>query len=110
MATNPDFSLLYAGLNQLGLNNTLSSLTTTYTLFAPTNEAFEGYNTAAGITDPEGASSPLLLAGFQLLIVPEAISVRPFLMHFQLHGCLDARLCTVPKRILLDLCLRYLNA
>ena len=80
MATNPDFSLLYAGLNQLGLN----------TLFAPTNEAFEGYNTAAGITDLEGASSPLLLAGFQLLIVPEAISVRPLSMHVQMHGCLNA--------------------
>ena len=75
VAANSDYSTLFAGLDLLGLNTTLSTLTTPYTLFAPTNEAFQEYNEGSNITNEEGASSPFLLAGYQLLIVPEAILV-----------------------------------
>ena len=64
VATNPDFSTLHTGLQQVGLDATLSTLTSPYTLFAPTNEAFDGYNVAAGISNAEGSVSPFLLAGF----------------------------------------------
>ena len=75
IAADPDFTILFAALGLVGLNTTLSTLTTPYTLFAPTNEAFQDYDTGSSITIQEGAQSPFLLAGLELLIVPEALLV-----------------------------------
>lgn len=85
MAANPDYSTLFAGLDLLGLNTTLSTSDTPYTLFAPTNEAFADYNAGSNITNEEGARSPFLRAGYELLIVPEAILVS----HCRCHCFLD---------------------
>lgn len=75
--TNPDYTLVRQLLSfpQIGLNNTLSNLTSPATLFAPNNEAFTTYNTAANITHTEALSSPLLAGFAQLLVVPEALLV-----------------------------------
>lgn len=76
--TNPDYTTVreLLSLPQVGLTNVLSNLTSPATLFAPNNEAFALYDTAANITDAEGLTSPFLTAGAQLLVVPEAILVR----------------------------------
>ena len=66
---------------QIGLNKTLSNLTSPATLFAPNNEAFTIYNTAANITHTEALSSPLLAGFAQLLVVPEALLVGSLQQH-----------------------------
>ena len=77
MYTSPDYSTLKALLTlpSIGLNNTLVGLKSPATLFAPNNEAFAAYDTGSNITNAEGVSSPLLAAGAELLVVPEAFLV-----------------------------------
>ena len=68
--TNKNYTTAGALLDATGVNNTLFHLSSPSTLFAPTNAAFETYNDGSNITTAEGQSSPLLLAGAQLLVVP----------------------------------------
>ena len=58
IATNPDFSILYYNLQYTGLNNTLSSLSSVVTLFAPTNEAFLQYQAAVNETGAQAMTEP----------------------------------------------------
>lgn len=78
MFSNATYTTAGLLLDHTGVNQTLSHLTEPSTLFAPTNAAFEAYNNASNITAAEGNSSPLLLAGAQLLVVPgQYYSVSP---------------------------------
>lgn len=83
IATNPDFSTLYYELQYTGLNNTLSSLPSVVTLFAPTNEAFLQYiaaNNETGIqamTEPPrgGEAATFLADGLELHVANESLAV-----------------------------------
>ena len=83
IATNPDFSILYYNLQYTGLNNTLSSLHSVVTLFAPTNEAFLQYDAANNETEiqamtepPRGGEAAAFLAdGLQLHVANESLTV-----------------------------------
>lgn len=58
-ASNSDLSTLVAALNRAGLTATLSG-TTTYTVFAPTNDAFNDFLEANGFANLEAVPVPLL--------------------------------------------------
>ena len=56
VSTDPNFSLLKKAVDKAGLGTALSSKTSSYTIFAPDNEAFA----ASGITEADINSMPVL--------------------------------------------------
>ena len=75
IAKNQDFSDLYAALQATGLNDTLSSLSSPATLFAPTNTAFADFLAAANLTVEQALASPSTQLVLLSHVVPGAIMV-----------------------------------
>lgn len=75
LANNQDYSDLYAALQAVGLNDTLSNLSGPATLFAPTNTAFADFLAAANLTVEEALASPSTALVLQSHVVEGAILV-----------------------------------
>lgn len=68
-ASNPDFSILVAAVQKAGLAETLSG-SGPFTVFAPTNAAFEKTLADAGLTQDELLASPDLAAILTYHVLP----------------------------------------
>ena len=75
IARNPDYRALYNALQASGLNDTLSSLTSPYTIFAPTDYAFAEFLAAANITVEDALESSLNDIVLEAHIVPGVVSL-----------------------------------
>lgn len=71
-AGNPDFSILVAAVTKAGLAETLSG-PGPFTVFAPTNAAFEQALTDLGLTQDELLASPDLAAILTYHVLPAAV-------------------------------------
>ncbi len=72
-ASNPDLSTLAAALKAAELDQTLMAPGSTYTVFAPTNEAFAALLTTLGVTQEELlADKELLTSVLTYHVVPDA--------------------------------------
>jgi len=84
-ASNPDFSTLVAAVTKADLVDTLSS-EGPFTVFAPTNEAFEKALAALGITAEELLASPDLGAILTYHVVPGKVLAADVLAAVEAGG------------------------
>lgn len=75
-ASNPDFSTLAAAIDAANLTETLDNLDTTFTVFAPTNAAFEALLMELGVTLEELVADPEALANILLYHVISGAEIQ----------------------------------